>query len=555
MTISISVTSIEMSGTNTISVPRSGVVVFVGPNNFGKSLSLRNIRDHLYIGVSPPQAVKDIKVEKSGTEDELTRWLGAIFPIHYHQGQKGYLVSGNNVMETQAISRWHVGPPYADLMLAFVFFAAGEGRLQAANPSESFDPRQGGAGHPLQIIYQDTDLERKLSDICSRAFGKPLFLDRFAGNKLYLGLGEPPPPPENVMRPPKEYLDIISSFPTVDQQGDGMKSFVGLMLHLTTRPYQIILVDEPEAFLHPPQARLMGRLLVEEKPAEAQVFVATHDSDVLTGVLDVPEANVTVVRLNWDGEVNHASQLDPEKVRDLWQNPLLRYSNILDGLFHEAVVLCEGDADCRFYASVLDVIEAGKEEAKRPDLLFTHCGGKHRMPTVIDALAAVSVPVRVITDFDVLRDEHLLKSIVKSLGGNWSSLKIDRKVVKSTLDQDTRAPSKERVLEKLEKVLNDVETPTLQKTDETKIRMLIKTDSGWDRAKKSGKSAVPAGQPTARLESLLAALRQLGLFVVEVGELERFVPTVGGPIRHLSCCRASLFCRERAQRLCHTLKG
>jgi hypothetical protein len=34
--------------------------------------------------------------------------------------------------------------------------------------------------------------------------------------------------------------------------------------------------------------------------------------------------------------------------------------------------------------------------------------------------------------------------------------------------------------------------------------------------------------PSTRLERLLAALREIGLFVVEVSELEQFVPTVGG---------------------------
>jgi hypothetical protein len=189
----------------------------------------------------------------------------------------------------------------------------------------------------------------------------------------------------------------------------------------------------------------MGRLLVEEKPNETQIVVATHDSDVLTGVLDVPDADVTVVRLQWDGEVNHAAQLNPDKVRELWQDPLLRYSNILDGLFHEAVVLCEGDADCRYYQSVLDDVQTEDAEVKKdeteevvvrsPDLLFTHCGGKDRMPMVINALRAVRVPVRVIADFDVLRERQLLRQIVEGLDGDWTLLESDWSVVKAALDR------------------------------------------------------------------------------------------------------------------------
>ena len=63
--------------------------------------------------------------------------------------------------------------------------------------------------------------------------------------------------------------------PRLDQQGDGMKSFMGLLLNIVASAYPVVLVDEPEAFLHPPQARLIGRMLGDEKDPGAQVLVAT----------------------------------------------------------------------------------------------------------------------------------------------------------------------------------------------------------------------------------------------------------------------------------------
>ncbi len=528
MTISTPITSLTMSDGTTVSVPPGGIVVFVGPNNSGKSLSLRNIREHLQEGVTPLQAVQKIEVEKIGTEDDLKAWLDTTFPTHYQGGRKYYSVSGNNLDAQVAPNFWRSGHPYRDLASAFVFFAAGEGRLQAVNPAQNIDFRSTVPSHPLQTMYKDTDLERKLNEICLRTFDKPLFLDRFAGSTLYLSVGKPPAPPENIVSPPKEYLDVLSSFPTLNDQGDGMKSFMGLMLHLTTRPYHFVLVDEPEAFLHPPQARLMGRLLVEEKPAEAQVFVATHDNDVLTGLLEAPEAEITVVRLDWDGQVNHTSPLDPEKVRDLWKDSLLRYSNILDGLFHEGVVLCEGDADCRFYGSVLDAMETDGAISKNPDLHFTHCGGKDRMPTVISALRAVSVPVKVVADFDVLRDKGTFRKIVESLGGAWNSIESDWNILTSALQSKLKAPSISYVREEIDKVFAAAPEQTLQKEDSEKIKQLTKVASAWDEVKRSGTHAVPAGDATQSLKTLLEKLRVLGLFVVKVGELESFVREIGG---------------------------
>jgi hypothetical protein len=149
------------------------------------------------------------------------------------------------------------------------------------------------------------------------------------------------------------------------------------------------------------------------------------------------------------------------KAKELWNDPLVRYPNVRDGLFHQAVVLCEADADCRYYNSVLDSVEAEETEVRRPQLLFTHRGGKHRMPTVVKALRAVSVPVVVIADFDVLREQQPLRRIVENLGGTWSLVEEDWSVVKSALDSDSRAPSKDYVAERLNELIGGISTPTL----------------------------------------------------------------------------------------------
>jgi ABC-type hemin transport system ATPase subunit len=70
MAVKLTVTSLQMSDGTSVLVPPTGVVVFVGPNNSGKSLSLRNIRDHLYRGASPPQAIQSVQSERSGTEED-----------------------------------------------------------------------------------------------------------------------------------------------------------------------------------------------------------------------------------------------------------------------------------------------------------------------------------------------------------------------------------------------------------------------------------------------------------------------------------------------------
>ena len=528
--IDVSVTSLEMSDGTTVPVPRGGVIVFVGPNNAGKSLSLREIAGHIGSPGLPPRAVKSLKIEKGASEEDLFAWLEKHAVKTQESGYAHYQrVGRGRVQEAMARMHWQSGPPFREVGDMLTFYATGESRLRAAHGNGNIDYETVSPNAPLHFVYLDPDLEKKISDVSVRAFRQPLVLDTHSGTMLYLRLGQAPPSQTGPTgRPSREYQGAIRSLPVLDEQGDGMKSFMGLALNILVSVYPFVLVDEPEAFLHPPQARLLGRLLADEKDPDAQVFVATHDSDVLTGLLDSTAENITVVRLVRDREVNQTSQLAPERVRDLWNDPILRYSNILDGLFHEAVVLCESDADCRFYASVLDAMEEDTDEARRPEFLFTHCGGKHRMPTVIEALRAVNVPVRVVADFDILRDKALLQRIVEGLSGDWALFENDWSVVKSALDANTRGPSTAFVREEIGKLLGGVTTPRLEKKDVENMRQLTKTESGWDKAKRDGKSAVPRGDAAARVERMLPALREIGLFVVEVGELEGFAPTVGG---------------------------
>lgn len=143
-------------------------------------------------------------------------------------------------------------------------------------------------------------------------------------------------------------------------------------------------------------------------------------------------------------------------------------------------------------------------------------------------MRAVDVPVRVIADFDVLREEQPLRQIVENLGGDWTTVQGDWAVVRAALNSDAKAPSTAYVQEQVAKTLTAIETPTLRKEDSEKIRQLVRSGSGWDRVKRGGKTEVPQGDASARVTKLLATLRDVGLFVVEVGELERFAPAVPG---------------------------
>lgn len=352
-------------------------------------------------------------------------------------------------------------------------------------------PNMGPNPHPLARLYRDGELEERLSDLSETTFGFPLTLDRVNGNVRLL-VGQPAVDPPPINRPTHEYAEAVAGLLPLESQGDGVKSFVGLALHAMAGNQPIMLIDEPEAFLHQAQARALGRWIAgEAQSRDRQAIVATHSRDIILGLLGVG-VDVTVLRLTRVGDDSHLRQLPPADLMGVWNDPILRYSNVLDGLFFKAVAICEADADCRFYGAVLDHLAASGASVLNPDdVLFVPSGGKGRVTNIANSLGALGVHTLAIVDFDVLKDRAKTKDIVESVGGSWT-----------------------------------------EQANESYIQLAnaLNANDGvlWGQVKTQGLSAVPAGPPSQAAADLLDELRIQKLLVVPVGELEGFDRTIGG---------------------------
>jgi len=403
-------------------------------------------------------------------------------------------------------------------------FLSADERLQISKPPNNISLLRDPPAHPIHYLQRDDALELTLSSKFRAAFGMDLVVHRNAGNVVPLHVGQRPKPGSGEDRVSMGYITQLEKLPELHTQGDGMRSFAGVLLATSIGRESILLIDEPEAFLHPPQARLLGTTLVRDRPSGRQLFIATHSTDIVQGVLNANDPNVKIVRIRRQGDVNHVRLLENARVQELWSDPLLRYSNILDGLFHEGVVVCESDADCRFYAAVLDATQ--DSNSKRPDVLFTHCGGKDRLHIVIRALREVDVPVYAVADFDVLNNEETLKRIIEAFGENWVDFKQDWRSVKSAVDSKRPDLNAGDVKREFEKLLDPIAATTaLPEKVRIELQAVLRKTSAWSYAKLAGKAFVPSGEPSKACERLLAALRSVGLYVVEVGEIERFAPT------------------------------
>jgi hypothetical protein len=167
--------------------------------------------------------------------------------------------------------------------------------------------------------------------------------------------------------------------------------------------------------------------------------------------------------------------------------------------------------------------------AKGTETLFTHCGGKQRMPKVIGALKELRVDVKVIPDFDVLNNEVVLKELVQVCGGDWNRIERDYKILIADINQRSNVGrTGADVLKEIEAKLSDVMETVVSPTKMRNIRKLLESKTVWDQLKTTGATGVGAGNPRSACESILKYLSTIGIHVVPCGELECFVPTVGG---------------------------
>ncbi|MCX2481051.1 AAA family ATPase [Pedobacter sp. MC2016-15] len=511
----------------TVTLDESSIVVFVGANNMGKSASLKEIFQLLKSN-GTGKIITHVEIESIGNVDDLVESLIAASKQSSSLQQNptfsgiGYSVPKDNLLHfwneyRSGLSRLHS---------LFVNLLSTETRLTAANPAPNIAITSEPPSHPIHFLQSDDRLEERFSNYFYQAFGKQLILHRNAGSTVPLYVGDKPQINEGEDRISRGYLNKLEALPQLHLQGDGMRSFVGVLLSAFVSEHSIQLIDEPEAFLHPPQARLLGKMLAKDLPMDRQLFLSTHSEEFLKGLLDSGNQNVRIIRLRREGNINIVNQLNTQEINEIWSDSLLRHSNILNGLFHSKVIICESDSDCRFYSAVLYSLYENTNGIS-PDVLFIHCGGKHRIPVVIRALKSLGVPITVAVDFDILNSESPFKDILLELGGLWHTIKDDWRNVKSAIDSKKPELLAKDLKDEIEKAFSDAPTNIVSGDTIKKISSALKKSSPWSNAKQVGKSFIPSGEHMKAYDRLNDYASSLGIKIVEVGELEGFIRTIG----------------------------
>lgn len=257
----------------------------------------------------------------------------------------------------------------------------------------------------LSEVQFNSKLLDELSKYTKTMFNKDIYLDRFSwGESILFRVGDNFDFIRNASRNDSKVEIKLKDYNALDNEGDGIKSFVTNYIALNMNDKNILLLDEPESFLHPPLAKQLGEIIARSSSENKQIFISTHSADLLKGILGVNK-NVNIIRITRDKEFNQFNLLKKEAIEQIISNPMLLSSNILNGLFCEKVYICEAESDEEFFQSLHDKINL------YDNAFFTHRKNKQTLKDISKIYNTLSIPNYRIYDFDILKDEDFNKAL------------------------------------------------------------------------------------------------------------------------------------------------
>ncbi len=405
-------------GSDPLDIGITNVTVIVGPNNSGKSLALREIEEYCS-GANPVLKVFDeIEIIYPDTFEEFE----AMMKIHQTEPPENQIAqpehfwiarpvirTGENALHQQvhepSLVSWFGdkvrfrNPILSNFVKLFTLRLDGRTRFDLVDPKET-GPLEGYPKNHLWALFADDDARGKVRQFTEEAFGKYFTIDPTGMRSFRVRISDDEPDSDIEQGLGAESRRFHSKSPLVSDLGDGLRTSIGLVSAAMSLPHKILLVDEPEAFLHPTLARRVGKFLTSTvRERDASMIVATHSSDFLMGCIQ-SYSNVRLVRLTYIDGVSTARSVEPLVITQMMQDPLLRSTNVLRALFHRGVVVTEADSDRAVYEEVnVRLLDIGRGAE---DVLFMNAHSWQQIPRIIAPLRKLGIPAVAVMDFDVI---------------------------------------------------------------------------------------------------------------------------------------------------------
>lgn len=247
------------------------VTVFVGPNNSGKSKVLSEIYQFCTVGERSASNVILERIEFSSmsqdTADKRIQHVTlkpyaneALHPDHVIVGKRGHrqhvprrqliesLLNANG--NTSTLCQWYL--TYNTLLLD------GQSRISLIQDQHAGDLQQ-APQTSFQVLFRDNEKRTNVRRIVYNAFGTHLVVDPTNLGQLRLRLSSTEPSSESQERGiHEEAVQFHSEALPIHEASDGVKAFAGMITEIIAGDPVILIIDEPEAFLHPALSFSLG---------------------------------------------------------------------------------------------------------------------------------------------------------------------------------------------------------------------------------------------------------------------------------------------------------
>jgi len=185
------ISEIVFNDNTKVQFDKNEIIVFVGPNNAGKSAVLKESSKLLKSKASSKNALKvlkDLTISRSGDKQSFKSFLESSSiirlsdnPHPFYEGF-GYSVYGGaiDIIWDNFQNGMDTATPF------FVNILGTEERLNAANPAPSIKFSTQAIQHPIHFLQKYDDLEAKFSEYFRQAFDKDLIVHRNARDDIAL---------------------------------------------------------------------------------------------------------------------------------------------------------------------------------------------------------------------------------------------------------------------------------------------------------------------------------------------------------------------------------
>jgi len=479
------------------------VNIIVGPNNSGKSLLLRELND--FLRERKPfdrcKILKEISFEEGVFEQAATDLrMHLRYATIEQKAQPDHIFVAKNGEHVQLaekpLNEWIKAPAVND---PYGFFRAflklntikldGPNRIGLVADKELGDLQSEPKNRLAQLFAKD-EARNELRGVIYDALKTYFVLDPTRVGHVRIRLSDRAP--VSMIEEKGIHAESVAfhrSALHIADASDGIKAFCGILAELYAGDFRILLIDEPEAFLHPSLAFLLGKAVAAKaRSSGKQLFISTHSASFLMGCIQ-SGAKTNVVRLTYSEKVATARLLPSAKLTTLMRNPLLRSAGILNGVFYEGVVVTEADPDRAFYTEVNERILQKIPAKGARNCLFVNAQNKQTIHQIIKPLRELGIPAAGIVDIDIIKEGGVVWSSFLKAGGIPESF--------------------------------------IQPLGALRASVKAELDKTGKDMKRDGGISILSGDALRAMRELCDALESHGLFVVRGGELESWLSNLG----------------------------